>query len=94
MKLLQSDHRVAALSLQDKAEGWAGMAGGKLGSAAGRAGERAVPGQWKDRGELVRAAVNARAWIAVRRSTERTAADMAMRQKLVVAKEGCQLGRC
>ena len=41
------------LSLQDKAEGWAGMAGGKLGSAAGRAGERAVPGQWKDRGELV-----------------------------------------
>ena len=65
------------------------MAGGKLGSAAGRAGGRGVPLQWKDREELVRAAVNARAWIAVRRSTERTAADMAMRQKLVVAKEGC-----
>ena len=85
---------MGGLLVGDKAEGWAGVAGGKLGSAAGRAGERAVPGQWKDRGELVRAAVNARAWIAVRRSTERTAADMAMRQKLVVVKEGCQLGGC
>ena len=40
------------LSLQDRAEGWASMAGGKLGGAAGRGGGRGVPEQWRNRGEL------------------------------------------
>ena len=63
--------------LQGKAGGRAGVAGGKLGSAAGRAGERAVPEQWKGRGELVKAAVNTEAWIAVMRSTEQQWAPLA-----------------